>query len=286
MKIEILKNEIIINDETFKLPFSKESFLKVLGEPSRISVLKYSTILTWDALGIYAYSKKENEIYAFDLVFQIHDDFQFFPREVFRGTFIIDGIDFRDRNVAEKENVGIHNLYNILDEEEKTIWEVSISKLEEEKKTKDYDKYKIKKSNKPTIRFQDFNFKLAVIEILMYEKELIVPKFDLYEFVELYKGRKIDIEKEGYDLIPEVTKYFEELEIEQSLAEAITEILQDGGGEIYGQICRFWDGEDDTFNIKAIEDIKYFPNLKRMSLFYDKDNDFNEKLKAKGIELI
>ena len=59
--------------------------------------------------------------------------------------------------------------------------------------------------------FQDINFKLCVIEELMYTKNLLTPKFDIYEFVENYKDRKIDIDEEGYDIIPEVLEYFKQI---------------------------------------------------------------------------
>jgi hypothetical protein len=54
------------------------------------------------------------------------------------------------------------------------------------------------------IQFKDFNFKLAVIEVLMYEEEVLEPRFSLHDFAASYTGRRIDIEKEGYAIIPEV----------------------------------------------------------------------------------
>jgi len=40
------------------------------------------------------------------------------------------------------------------------------------------------------------------------------------------------------------------------------ELKLDGGDEIYRQIIPFWDGEDNQFDAKSVEDIKYLPNLR------------------------
>ena len=108
----------------------------------------------------------------------------------------------------------------------------------------------------------DFNFKLMIINELMYVDEVLLPKFNISEFAEQYKERKINIEEEGYDTIPEAEAYFRNLEIPMDLLIDIKELKPDGGDEIYGQLIPFWDGEDDQFDVKSIEDIKYLPNLK------------------------
>lgn len=133
-------------------------------------------------------------------------------------------------------------------------------------------------------KFKDFNFKLAVIQVLMYEKELLKPMFDFYEFVGNYKERKIDIEEEGYDIIPEIKSYFEALEIPSELLEQVDEIDQDGGNEIYLQVVRFWDGEDDLFNITSTDDVELLPNLKKITLFYDDEEKMVDEFASKGIE--
>ena len=132
------------------------------------------------------------------------------------------------------------------------------------------------------IDFKDFNFKLLIIEELMYRKKLIQPAFDVYNFVKLYDKRKIDIDEEGYDPIPEVIAYFKDLDIEQSLAAEVTELYQDGGNEVYMQIGPLWDGEDEIYDIASFEDVDHFPNLKKMTLF-NSEPEVYAALKAKGI---
>ena len=133
------------------------------------------------------------------------------------------------------------------------------------------------------VKFKDFNFKLAVIQRLMYEQNVLAPRFDVYEFVKGYTARHIDIEQEGYDIIPEVRRYFEQLEIPAKALPLIQEINQDGGDEIYMQIYPFWDGEDDVFNIQSAEDAASLPNLKSVTLFYDDDERILEEFKQRGI---
>lgn len=57
--------------------------------------------------------------------------------------------------------------------------------------------YTIKPLDEPIIEFKDFGFKVAVTQELMYYKELLQPKFDLYEFVDWYDKRAIDLRKRG-----------------------------------------------------------------------------------------
>lgn len=139
------------------------------------------------------------------------------------------------------------------------------------------------------LTFKDLNFKLAVINELMYEQEILTPALETANF--LAKARKISteeannvVEAEGYEVIPEVLTYFKNLEITADMVEGIKEIYIDGGNEIYLQIIPFWDGEDDIFNIKSADDVSLLPNLKKITLFYDEDESILEKFEEKGVE--
>ena len=79
----------------------------------------------------------------------------------------------------------------------------------------------------------------------MYEKGLLAPKLDAHEFAREYRRRKIDIDAEGYEPIPEIRKWLEKYPVPERLAPEVTEIEMDGGSEIYTQLCPFWDGEDE-----------------------------------------
>ena len=132
--------------------------------------------------------------------------------------------------------------------------------------------------------FTDFNFKLAVIQELMYEQGVLGPRFDVYAFARDYSAREIDIDEEGYEIIPEVRRYFERLEIPAELLLRVERLDQDGGDEIYMQLCPFWDGEDDRFNLQSAADVALLPNLKAVTLFYDDDPRILQAFRRLDIE--
>jgi len=125
-------------------------------------------------------------------------------------------------------------------------------------------------TKKPQIVFKDLHFKYLVIEELMYNQQILLPGFDVKILASEYNIREIDVEYEGYEIIPEVKKYFENLDIPVDLLEKVTTLYQDsgfgGGSEFIYQLQPFWDPGcgDEVFRIsnKAIDDLVFLPNLK------------------------
>ncbi|SDO46474.1 DUF6892 domain-containing protein [Lentzea jiangxiensis] len=130
------------------------------------------------------------------------------------------------------------------------------------------------------IPFTDANFKLAVVQELMYDQDLL-PKFDLREYA---AAQGFTYDGGSFEAVPEALAYFEALEVPGELAEKITEIGMDGGNEIYLEIAPNWDGEDGLFDVHEFADVRHFPNLKSMTLFYTGDEQALEALRARGIE--
>ena len=150
--------------------------------------------------------------------------------------------------------------------------------------------YELKPINEPALKFDNFNFKLCIIQVLMYEKKLLKPVFDIYEFAKCYPPREINIDEEGYEPIKPAVEYFKKLEIPASLASEIEEIVMDGGNDIYGQIFPFWDGEDGYFDLKRVSDaeLSQFADLKSMKLMNSPENlskTLINRLKKHGIEV-
>jgi hypothetical protein len=127
-------------------------------------------------------------------------------------------------------------------------------------------KYAHKKPQGEILVFKNLNFKLAIVQELMYNQRLIEPVFDVYDFSKDYTKREIDIDSEGYEIIPEVHKWFKDLPVSAALADKVETLYLDGGNDVYLQLCPLWDGEDGVFDIKAItpEELAQFPNLKRI----------------------
>jgi hypothetical protein len=130
------------------------------------------------------------------------------------------------------------------------------------------------------IPFADTNFKLAVVQELMYNQDLL-PRFDLREHA---AEQGFTYDDRDFGAVPEALAYFEALEVPAELAEKITEIEMDGGNEIYLQIAPGWDGEDDLFDVDEFADVRHFPNLKSMTLLYTGNEEALATLRARGIE--
>ncbi|GAB2560460.1 DUF6892 domain-containing protein [Leucobacter ruminantium] len=133
------------------------------------------------------------------------------------------------------------------------------------------------------VEFADLNFKLLVLQDLMYDQKLLAPAFDFAEFIEHHVDREIDVNEEGYAPIPEVLAYFAEYPVPRELLGKVVELVQDGGNDIYLQIAPLWDGEDDVFDVKDFADVELLPNLRSLTLT-GVDEETLESLRKRGIE--
>ena len=138
------------------------------------------------------------------------------------------------------------------------------------------------------VKFKDFNFKLLVVEQLMYQRRVLKPKFDVWKFARNYTDREIDIEAEGYAVIPEAMRHFQDLALSKQDLAKVTRLTLDGGHEVYHQVYPFWDGEKDTFDIESVDDVKLLPNLKTFdfSYFAALRKKFGKRLAALKIEVL
>ena len=264
----------------------------------------YSAMYLWDSLGIYAFEKKDGTLatlacrVAEDKDWQRTVTFDYFalrPKGLFTGNFTIAGksplsyiskeqsMDSFGLDIA-LDSWSVSCLYteklsnDLEDLSKKAIagrvaqeampfrdYELSYTpKKGNGDKEKDPNKWKVSLPEEKCLQFKSFNFKLAVVQELMYVQEVLKPKFDVYDFCENYTERDIDPEDYYFEVIPEVKKWFMDLSIPASLAALVTELYFDGGNEVYAQLIPFWDGEDDVFDIESLteEDIRQLPNLK------------------------
>lgn len=288
----------------------------------------YSAMYLWDSLGVYAFEKKDGTLatlacrVAEDKDWQRTVTFDYFalrPKGLFTGNFTIAGksplsyiskeqsMDSFRMDIA-LDSWSVSCLYTeklseaLEDLSKKAIagrvaqeampfrdYELSYTpKKGNGDKKKDPNKWKFPQPEEKCLQFKSFNFKLAVVQELMYVQEVLKPKFDVYDFCENYTKRDIDPEEYYFEIIPEVKKWFQDLPIAASLAPLVTELYFDGGNEIYAQLIPFWDGESDDFDIESLteEDICQFPNLKTIDgtaiFMSEKVKNF---CKEKGISL-
>lgn len=203
-------------------------------------------------------------------------------------TFLIDELDTIDEDDKEKymDTLLISSRSVLISyEPPKTKSQSQAEAKETERKAA---KYILEKLDEPVLVFNNFNFKLTVIEQLMYKKQLLKPRFDIYEFAEVRKGRKIDVEEDGYEPINAAKKWFKDLEIPASMADEVTELLFDGGLHVYHQIYPFWDGEDEYFDVTRISDseLAQFKNIKKAIVVSCISEAAIKKLKAHGVEIV
>lgn len=290
-EIVVTDQDVRIDDNRLTMPVPLQALIDILGNAPAVFKGKYNTVYTWHDLGIRAYSNDKIDVQALGVDLLEHRKYNFTPSSLYTGKLKIGDQDYTTIKVQRKDKyddsmeitLGANHIFIDLTEVG-GIASVEISEVKAPEPIEDPDRYKFVPVDGEKIEFTDFNFKLAVIQVLMYEKELLKPAFDIFEFAKRHREREIDINSEGYDIIPEVKEYFEKLEIDKKYTEEITEIIQDGGNDIYMNMIAFWSGEDDVFNIRSFEDTVHFKNLKKMELFYDENIDtIRKELGAKDI---
>ena len=135
------------------------------------------------------------------------------------------------------------------------------------------------------LQFDNFNFKLAIIQELMYDINVLQPEFDIYEFAKEYKGEEIDTESET--AIEPALEYFKNLQIPKSLAKEVGSFYMDGGNEVYMNIIPLWDGEDGYFDLNdvSLAELKQFPNLTEATVLTDDFDKIKKVFDAAGIKV-
>lgn len=304
--IIISENEIRYGNTKLELPFSLKQLTDIFGQPREEIVKstgddeKYELQeFYWDEIG-FSVSKFrfENKITSMIIYLDFQDGNR--NKSIFDGEIIIGNKEYlkckwkEDDEATQYLKIGSFELYtlmkdklSIVDEDYKELAELMSSRIEIKfNPPRKLVKYKFHPIDEPELKFSDFNFKLAVIQRLMYEKEVLLPKFDVEEFAEEYPKREIDTLEEGDEPIKEVVNWFKKLQIPVSLADEVDEIHMDGGNDIYLQIIPYWDGEDDYFDLKKVtsEDLAQFKNLKKMTVMSRKYKQIAKVLEENGIE--
>ena len=133
------------------------------------------------------------------------------------------------------------------------------------------------------LHFDTLNFRLAIIQVLMYDLHLLKPEFDIYDFADHYEGEKIDTDSDI--IIEPAMNFFKEMEIPKNFAPYVEMLYMDGGNDVYMNIIPQWDGEDDSFDLNEItlEELQQFPNLKKATLMSSNFDKVKEVFEAANI---
>ena len=135
------------------------------------------------------------------------------------------------------------------------------------------------------LHFDNLNFKLAIIQVLMYGLQLLKPEFDIYDFAGQYKGEKIDTDSDT--IIEPAMNFFKEMKIPKKFAPYVEMIYMDGGNDLYMNIIPQWDGENESFDLNEITlaELQQFPNLKKATIMSSNFDKVKDVFDAEDIEV-
>jgi hypothetical protein len=288
--VSILPTHVSVDYRAISFPSTLEIVKGIFGPDPVTTKGKHNTVYTWHAAGVYAYSKNGTTVESIAFELKKEKTYKFVPSSVFAGAITMYDEPLTSYELIKEKPYDTHAQWivgqtmvflDLNDQDEILTVELSLYTPEV---IPEPDRYAFKPIDGKPMQFKDLNFKLAVIDVLMYNKQLIKPAFDIFAFAKRYTARTIDVDSEGYDIIPEALQYFEQLQIDERLAPEVDEITQDGGNDVYMNIIPFWSGTTDDFNIQSFEDVDQFPNLKTIVLFYDERlEQIQAEMKKKGI---
>ena len=302
---DILDNGVRINGHFLRFPVSYEELKAELGEPRVCYSERFrDTDYIYDELGIVfngspaylnnlkkkkAYIDKEHRIISLTLYVtgkQVYGFKDTRPKKQYEGTLTFFGQNIVQEKMwrspggygyqpnivnAQGETVLCHVSASLYCDEAGHVYDgdritkdVNITfKPERPRSTENYN---IVIPDEECLVFDTFNFKLAVINELMYNQLVLKPYFDIYDFMAFKKAHwKLETDKN----IRAAVSYFKELPVPAKFADLVTEIEMDGSDDIYMQIAPEWDGRDSRFDFYKLteREISQFRNLKKMTVF-------------------
>ena len=145
--------------------------------------------------------------------------------------------------------------------------------------------YKLKTTDEEVLHFDNITFKLAIIQVLMYDLEVLKPVFNIFDFAE--EASELNIDTESMEIIQPALDYMINLPLPKKYAEQVQEIDMDGGNEIYMNLIPQWDGEDDSFDLNEIslKELQQFPNLKKATIMTSNFEQVEDIFKSQGIKV-
>lgn len=309
--IDVLDNAVNVNGHVLQFPLSYDEIRNAFGEARIITDEKHGKHLQffYDDLGIQfegsplylkdlrkkkAYKDDEHIIISLALYVTGNQIYSFYDSKC--GKNYIGGLTFLGNKIDEKKmwrSPGGYGYQPLLSDagKQKTWLHVSAAiysdndsplydnscllkdvnltfKPERPRSDVNYD---IVIPEEECLNFDTFNFKLVIIDELMYKQEVLKPYFDIYDYMAF---KKAHWNLETSSNVRAAISYFKQLPIPVSLADHVTDINMDGSDEIYMNIAPEWDGRDDRFDFYKLteKELKQFKNLKRMLVFGNSNN--------------
>ena len=147
------------------------------------------------------------------------------------------------------------------------------------------ESYKLKETDEELLHFDNINFKLTIIQVLMYDLRVLKPYFDIHDFADEFS--ELEIDTESMEIIQPALDYMINLPIPKKYAEQVQEIYMDGGNEIYLNLIPQWDGEDDGFDLNevSLKELQQFPNLKQATIISSNFEHVKETFDMQGVQV-
>jgi len=271
----------------------------VLGQPRRVD--KNGGILCyWDRIGLRARTANGEEI--LDLYILLHENPENAPLQVFPGRIVLDGRDAADilnKTAFANHIIVLHTggvTINFYDHPNPVTRKFEnfcgFCSIDFPKPGAAFSEtmFDYPADPGPLLGFSNLNWKLLIVEELMYVQHKLKPEFDINAFARIHEKRGNIFAFDSRDNIPEAEAWFEALPVPARLAPLVEKLVTDGGNSVYPQICPAWDGEDDRFDITSItkQDLAQFPNLKKISnisMLYP-DAETEEALRNHGVNIV
>ena len=289
LEINFHDNSMVMNGTSLSFPLSLQDIEAVLGKPDQvvkrdnkfIKYIYYNIGIVFEHSFSIKYHLKKSKTYIdeehlISTVFLYYGDVvksmtgeKELPKQPCQAVVLSDGKSpyfFSDRHRVGDFNLILWTPYgtNFKGIAETITDTLSISFFPEIKRER--ESYKLKTTDEEVLHFDNINFKLAIIQVLMYDLEVLKPAFDIFDFAEEFSD--LDIDTESMEIIQPALDYFEKLQIPKEYAQHVQEIDLDGGNEIYMNLIPQWDGEDETFDLNEVseEELKQFPNLEEATI--------------------
>ena len=308
LEIDLQNNSMIINGTILAFPLSLKDIEVVLGKPDRVvkkenKFIKYiydkAGIVFEHSFSINNHLKKcktyIDEDHLISTVFLYYGDVvksmtgeKELPKQPCQAVVLSDGKSpyfFSDRHRVGDFNLILWTPYgtNFNGIPETITDTLSISYFPEIKRER--ESYKLETTDEEVLHFDNITFKLAIIQVLMYDLEVLKPIFNIFDFAE--EASELNIDTESMEIIQPALEYMMNLPIPKKYAEQVQEIYMDGGNEIYLNLIPQWDGEDDGFalNEVSLKELRQFPNLKQATIISSNFEHVKETFDRQGVQV-
>ena len=308
LEINFHDNSMVMNGTSLSFPLSLKDIEAVLGKPDQVvkkenKFIKYiydkAGIVFEHSFSIKNHLKKSktyiDEEHLISTVFLYYGDVvksmtgeKELPKQPCQAVVLSDGKSpyfFSDRHRVGDFNLILWTPYgtNFNGIAETITDTLSISYFPEIKNER--ESYKLKETDEEVLHFENINFKLAIIQVLMYDLEVLKPVFNIFDFAE--ESSELNIDTESMEIIQPALEYMMNLPIPKKYAEQVQEIDMDGGNEIYMNLIPQWDGEDDGFDLNevSLKELQQFPNLKQATIISSNFEHVKETFDMQGVQV-